>query len=190
MKICELRHSISRFAFIFALGGLVVACESIPTASQDSSGEAGGPSGSGTTVQNVPPASLRQFTDIPVPVNAVLNKDATMVFGSGDQWIGRLVFSTGTDSFDLFQQYRQKFPQFGWEEVTSLRSKVSIITYTRGSRVATVQIEPSTLFGSRVEISMSPRGNGGTKATVPSAATGGQRGVNADPGRSPYQSVQ
>lgn len=176
--------------------GLIGGCQSLPNPPQSNSSESGANSSSGTT-QNQPPASLRQFTDIPIPVNADQDKDATMIFGSGDAWIGRLVFSTSTDSFDLFQQYRQTFPQFGWREVTSLRSKVSIITYMRGNRVATVQVEPSALYGSRVEISVSPRGDGGPRsqpatsrpysrpnATVSPSASGGKPLIG--PERAPY----
>ncbi len=103
-------------------------------------------------------ASFTRFPDLPMPVKAKLDMDKTLIFGTNDAWIGRMVISASHGSNDMFDFYKQEMPGFGWQEITSVRSEVSVMTFTRGERVATIQINASTLGGARVTITVSPRG--------------------------------
>ena len=51
-------------------------------------------------------------------------------------------------------------PRFNWQPVAVVRGATSSLTYTRGDRVATVQITGTTLGGSEVEITVAPAANG------------------------------
>ena len=70
-------------------------------------------------------------------------------------------------------------PKFGWQEITTVRSEVSVLTYSRNSRVATIQIRNRTLGGAVVDITVSPRGRPAEPAMPASPAgtveTGPQR---------------
>ncbi len=114
----------------------------------------GGQDASGAPSQ----ASFTRFPDLPMPVNADLQMDETLIFGTNDTWIGRLVIQSSHSSNDMFDFYKREMPGFEWQEITSVRAKTSVMTYTRGERVATIQIEGRTLRGSTVTITVSPRG--------------------------------
>ncbi len=114
--------------------------------------------------------SFARFPDLPLPSEAEINLDRTLVFGGDDTWIGRLVINASEDPNDMFDFFKQKLGGYGWEEITSVRAAVSVLTYTRQERVATIQIQGRTLRGSEVTITVSPRGAQVTPAAGP--ATG------------------
>src|SRR3546814_20301092 len=58
---------------------------------------------------------------------------------------------------NAFAYYQNQMPPFEWEPVTSIRSGISVLTFTRGPRVATVQIEDRTFGGSLVPVTNAPR---------------------------------
>ena len=101
--------------------------------------------------------SFARFPDLPLPREAQINLDRTLVFGGDDTWIGRLVINASGDPNDIFDFFKQKLGGYGWQEITSVRSAVSVLTYTRQERVATIQIQGRTLRGSEVTITVSPR---------------------------------
>ncbi len=114
---------------------------------------------SGKNDQKAPTqASFTRFPDLPMPVKAELDMGKTLVFGTNDAWIGRMVISSSHGSNDMFDFYKQEMPGFGWQEITSVRSEISVMTYTRGQRVATIQIASATLKGAKVTITVSPKG--------------------------------
>ena len=107
-------------------------------------------------------ATFAQFKDIPIPAGASMNMERSFIFGAQDSWIGRMVLATSGDPGTAFDFYKNNAPQFGWEEVTTVRSMVSVLTYTRGERVLTIQIQGRTIMGSEVDLTVSPRGAPGS----------------------------
>jgi hypothetical protein len=103
-------------------------------------------------------ASFARFPDLPMPVKAELNMTGTLVFGTNDSWIGRLVISASHSSYDMFDFYKQEMAGFEWQEIASVRSDTSVMTYIRDERVATIQISNATLSGAMVIVTVSPKG--------------------------------
>jgi len=99
---------------------------------------------------------LTRFSDIPIPAGAQMNVTRSLILGPAETWVGRLVFNASTGSQTLYQFYTREMPRFKWQEVTRVRAQVSILTYTRGARTATVQISSTTLGGSVVSVTMAP----------------------------------
>ena len=108
--------------------------------------------------QEAQTAGFTTFPDLPMPTKADMMMDRTLVFGGEDSWIGRLVVTTPYGPQDMFSFYQREMPRFGWEAITSVRSEISVQTYSRGERVATIQIQSNTLRGSEVAVTVSPRG--------------------------------
>ena len=69
----------------------------------------------------------------------------------------------------MFDFYKENAPKFGWQEITLVRSATSVLAYSRGERVMTVQIVNRTLRGSGIDITLSPRGQ---QVQAPGSATG------------------
>lgn len=103
------------------------------------------------------PVSTRAISDVPIPSGADQDFDDSLVLGSLDRWTGRLVLKTGLEPIDAFAFYQDRMPGLGWEPLASIQSEVSVLSFARAERVATVQIEDRTFGGSRVSITMAPR---------------------------------
>ena len=102
-------------------------------------------------------ASFSQFQDVPIPIGAEMDLDRTVILGARERWIGRLTLETNHNPVKLFNFFKQSTPEFGWQEVTSIRSATSFLTYTQTTRVLTIQITSKTLQGSEVVMTVSPR---------------------------------
>ncbi len=98
------------------------------------------------------------FPDIPIPDGAKMVVDKTLVVGSTN-WFGQLTLESGYAPNDMFDFYRNRLPQFQWREITSVRAPVSVLTYDREDRILQMQIRASTLRGSEITITVSPRGS-------------------------------
>lgn len=113
--------------------------------------------------------SLAQFSDIPIPSGASMNVARSLILGPRDNWIGRLVFTTSDGPQQTFEFYSRQMPGFGWHEITRVRAEVSVLSYTRSGRAATIQISGTTLGGSQVNFTVSPQARGPNDGTIQSA---------------------
>ena len=102
-------------------------------------------------------AAFQPVSDVPIPIGARLDSERSLVFGGPDNWTGRLVFNVGESSADAFARYHQEMQRFGWTLITSVQAESSVLTFSQGERIATIQIDGRTLTGATVAITMSPR---------------------------------
>lgn len=103
------------------------------------------------------PPSFAQFSDIPIPEQAVMDLKRTLVFGGQNSWSGRIVFTAPYSQGGLFDFYMAEMPKFGWQEITVVRSQMSIMTFKHANRVATIQLDGDT-SGTEVAFTVSPAG--------------------------------
>ena len=104
-------------------------------------------------------ASFAKFNDLPMPSNSKMNLEKSLVFGADSEWFGRLNLIVKMSGAEVFDFYRYEMPNFGWEEVTSVRSEISILTYTRENRVVTIQLASNNIGGTRASVTVSPKGS-------------------------------
>jgi len=116
------------------------------------------------------------LTDIPIPPDSSLDTDRSLILGDLDRWTGRIVLNVGLDATPTFALYQTQMPNFGWEPIMSVQADISVLSFTRGERAATVQIESRTLGGSTTTITVAPRQSGG-------GAPGGNAPVQVTPAR-------
>ncbi|MEQ8393607.1 hypothetical protein [Thalassobaculum sp.] len=86
--------------------------------------------------------TFKQFNDIPIPADADIDLEQSLVLGTEDGWIGRLSLDVGYVMIDMYAFYTKEMPRFGWEQLTTVRARISTMTYRRGSRVATITMQP------------------------------------------------
>ena len=102
--------------------------------------------------------AFSNFQDIPIPAGAQVMTERSLVLGVREAWIGRLVLKSKFNVIAAFHFFKKRTTEFGWQEITSVRSAVSILSYTKGERVLTVQIQSHSWGGSEVSLTVSPRG--------------------------------
>ncbi|MDC1214877.1 hypothetical protein N8000_10515 [Rhodospirillales bacterium] len=83
--------------------------------------------------------------------------DRTLIVGT-QNWFGQLALNANQGTVAIFDFYRNRLPQFGWDEITSVRAPTSVLTYEREDRILQMQISTITLRGSEILITVSPRG--------------------------------
>ncbi|MGE0272584.1 MAG: hypothetical protein AB7M05_19360 [Alphaproteobacteria bacterium] len=105
------------------------------------------------------PTGFGQFNDIPIPEGSTMDMDRSLILGAQERWIGRLSLSTSQSAPATFDTFQSQMPKFGWTEVSAVRSETSVLTFSQGERVATIQIARTTFGGSTVDITMTPRGS-------------------------------
>ncbi len=91
-----------------------------------------------------------------------MNMDRTLVLGENERWIGRLVIDSQASKANLFDFFKYRTSQFGWQEITSVRAETSVLSYSKENRIMTIQIQSHILHaivGTQVNITMSPKGN-------------------------------
>jgi len=101
--------------------------------------------------------NFSQFSDIPVPSGAKLNLDRTIIIGSSqEEWTGRLSFSNWQSTTENYDFFMGELPKFGWVQIAQIRSEIGILTYQNGNRIMMIKIQEATLWGSEIEMIVSP----------------------------------
>lgn len=113
------------------------------------------PTLSGVDGSAIPPA-FAHFPDVPFPEKSFIDLDETRALGSGENWIGSLVFSTPYNASSVFDFYVSEMPKLKWMEVATVRAKISHMTYIRNSRALQILIEIKNSDNSVVTITAIP----------------------------------
>jgi len=115
------------------------------------------PTADGKTLAGDSPAVANSYADIPISANDQLAVDKSLLLNTGEQWIGRAVLKSKLSTVQAFEYYLANMPSHGWISITAVQSETSVLTYEKGSRVATIQIDRGTLSGSNISVTVSPR---------------------------------
>lgn len=139
------------------------ACSSSPGASSSAA------SGPGTPVGPV--------SGMPLPSGYSLDHGRSLILGEGDRWTGRFSFTQNSSATSLVDFYRQQMPGMGWQEISVVRAETSVLVYSSPGtqRVATIQIQPRTLMGSRVDLVVAPATQNQTAPTYSTAPVSSDR---------------
>jgi hypothetical protein len=152
------RAARNAFVFSFLVMGLALSGCALDTLGSDAktvrtSAPTSGDSKSGSPT---PPPAFSQFSDVPVPANARMDLEKTIILGAEDGWIGRLALTTGYPLTEMYSFYEREMPNFSWDRITVVRSSVTTMTYSRGNRIATITLQPSGSSSSIVDFTVSP----------------------------------
>ncbi len=154
------------------LGLIAVAIGLFGTACTPGGNSTTSSSGSPTTTARAA-AGFAQFPDIAVPAGAKMDVERSLVLGARDNWIGRLSMNSGLDPSASYDFFLREMPKYRWQEITTVRSETSVLTYRRDNRIATIQITRKTLGGSWIDVTVSPRGRPQAPSSAMPAAPSG-----------------
>jgi hypothetical protein len=120
-----------------------------------------------SAAQGDQPVNFQLVTDIPIPSGATMDNDRSLILSDRDRWTGRVVMKLFNSANEVTAFYQQQMPNFGWQPMMSVISETSVMTYVRGDRAATVQVERRTVYGTLVSVTVAPKqseGNGITSS--------------------------
>ncbi|MCQ2914975.1 MAG: hypothetical protein MJ247_07265 [Alphaproteobacteria bacterium] len=103
--------------------------------------------------------SFADFKDIPIIDKAKMELQDTFLIGVDENWTGKLSFSAPYSLTQMFDFYREKMPEFGWSEIATLRSQLSVIVYVRYDRVSMIQLKPTMMNNTYVSVIVFPKSN-------------------------------
>jgi len=137
------------FSILFLIIVLLGACtrNGVPLLSTSVSGVEGLPAEQ---------LSFAKFKDIPIPDGSLMDMKNTVIFGSDDEWFGRLSLVPNLSHAETFDFFRYEMPNLNWKEITNVRATSSVLSYERDNRIVTIQIANS--YGKTIcSINMSPK---------------------------------
>jgi hypothetical protein len=147
MPKSTLIHHLFKPLTLSLLGLTVLAgCQS--TSIQDSSGQ---PNAQAEFEQ------LVYLQDFPIPKGAKWDSQKTLILGSGKGWTGRLAFSAPMGETEAFQFFQEQMTKLGWQPISLVRAKTSILAFTRTDRAALVEVTGQMMGGIVVSITVTPR---------------------------------
>lgn len=102
-------------------------------------------------------ATAKQLAgDVPLPAGSVIKQQDSLVMGSGNTWMGRLNVTVSGEPQTVFAWFRDSLPGAGWALTSSSFSKLSLLTFTKAERMATVQMQAGSFGANEVLITVTP----------------------------------
>jgi hypothetical protein len=137
---------LQRFTLVVALSALLTACAS--------SGDS--PTGTPSEVQEI---QSQLLGDMPLPAASKIIGSDSLIIGRGDNWVGRVVLSGVQTPTDIYAFFQAEYPKAGWTTVSAVKSKMSILVFTKGDRTSTIEVSDGSFGGPKtlITITASPK---------------------------------
>ena len=139
-------HHLKVRALALCLSAFLGACAS--------SGDS--PTGTSSEVQET---QTQLLGDMPLPVASKIIGSDSLIIGRGDSWVGRAMLSGVQTPTDIYAFFQSEYPRAGWTTVSAVKSKTSILVFTKGDRTATVELNEGPFTGPKtiIVITSSPK---------------------------------
>ena len=114
------------------------------------------PTGTPSEVQEI---QVQLLGDMPLPAASRIIGSDSIIIGRGDNWVGRVVLSGMQTPTDIYAFFQSEYPRAGWTTVSAVKSKTSILVFTKGDRTSTVELNEGALTGPKtmITITSSPK---------------------------------
>jgi hypothetical protein len=139
--------------------GLLTACETLPVMQVGN--------------EDLDAVRKQLLGEIPLPTGSTINNEQSLILGTGNNWTGRVVARTNGGQTEIFNWLREQYAANGWQLLSSVKAKTSILVLARNDRTITLEISESTLSGVQIILTVAPRNNAvAAPAPQPPADTG------------------
>ena len=81
--------------------------------------------------------------DFPLPADAEIQMDNTVILGSGDLWAGQIVLFSESSPVELIKFFTESAKSSGWTLGSSTISEMVLLVFNNDKRIATVEISKS-----------------------------------------------
>jgi len=114
------------------------------------------PTGTPSEVQEI---QTQLLGDMPLPAASKIIGADSLIIGRGDNWVGRVVLSGVQTPTDIYAFFQSEYPRAGWTTISAVKSKTSILVFSKGDRTATVELMEGSLTGPKtmITITASPK---------------------------------
>ncbi|CAM3621890.1 hypothetical protein [Polynucleobacter brandtiae] len=114
------------------------------------------PTGTPSEVQEI---QAQLLGDMPLPAASRIIGSDSLIIGRGDSWVGRVVLSGVQSPTDIYAFFQAEYPKVGWTTISAVKSKTSILVFTKGDRTSTVEVTEGSFAGPKtiITITASPK---------------------------------
>lgn len=80
------------------------------------------------------------FNQMPLPKDARIFSEKSLILGEGDNWAGRIELSSSMESLEASAFFTREYPKHNWQLISSTKAKLSILVFTSSTRTLTLEI--------------------------------------------------
>ena len=80
------------------------------------------------------------FNQMPLPKDARISPDKSLILGEGDNWAGRIELSSSMESLEASAFFVREYPKHNWQLISSTKARLSILVFTGSTRTLTIEI--------------------------------------------------
>ena len=80
------------------------------------------------------------FNQMPLPKDARISSDKSLILGEGDNWAGRIELSSSMEPLEASAFFAREYPKHNWQLISSTKAKLSILVFTNSTRTLTLEI--------------------------------------------------
>ena len=80
------------------------------------------------------------FNQMPLPKDARISPDKSLILGEGDNWAGRIELSSSMEPLEASEFFTTEYPKHNWLLISSTKAKLSILVFTSNTRTLTLEI--------------------------------------------------
>ena len=78
--------------------------------------------------------------DFPLPEDAEIQMDSTVILGSGDLWAGQIILLSKSSPVELIKYFTESAKFSGWNLASSTISEKVLLVFNKDERIATIEI--------------------------------------------------
>jgi hypothetical protein len=80
------------------------------------------------------------FNQMPLPKDARISPEKSIILGEGDNWAGRIELSSSMEPLETSAFFTTEYPKHNWTLISSTKAKLSILVFTSITRTLTLEI--------------------------------------------------
>lgn len=109
--------------------------------------------------ESVRKIKARLLGSIPLPSDARISNEGSLILGEGETWAGRIEIYTPQGPSETVAFFLEQYPQSGWTLISSTKARNSILVFVNPAKSATVEVTDGAVLssGSRIIMTVAPR---------------------------------
>ena len=94
------------------------------------------------------------FNQMPLPKDARISPEKSMILGEGDNWAGRIELSSSMSILEVSSYFTAEYPKLNWVLISSTKSKTAVLVFANSSRTLTIEVSEGSALSSKSVIIM------------------------------------